>query len=268
MAVDNQDLRNTRNIRVWLPPGYADPNNATRKYPALYMLDGEMLFDRCTAPGQSAEWRIDETLSNLISKRSVEPLIVIGIDSSGRNRSHEFAPYRIPFPPYDPIAPAGDQFPDFLVTEVMPLVESRYRLSKERDQTGIGGSSLGAAAALYTILHRSDKSGLALLESTSLQIGNGQLIRDTTPVVVGPVRVSIGVGTEEPGPGVGKMLGVPNFDSGFVQLSKILASNLEAAVFNHPAVKLTIKPGAHHNAQYWGERFPAAVQFLYPPKPD
>jgi predicted alpha/beta superfamily hydrolase len=149
----------------------------------------------------------------------------------------------------------------------MPLVESRYRLSKERHQTGIGGSSLGAAAALYTILHRSDKFGLALLESTSLQIGTGQFIRDTTPVVVGPVRVSICVGTEEPGPGVGKMLGVPNFDSGFVQLSKILASNLEAAVFNHPAVKLTIKPGAHHNAQYWANAFRPLCNFSIHPSP-
>lgn len=257
---------NTRYIRVWLPPRYSDPKNASRTYPALYVLDGEMLFDRCTAPGQSAEWRIDETLSELIRKQLVEPLIVVGIDSSGRTRSHEFAPYRMPFPPYDPIAPAGDQFPDFVTTEVMPLVKSRYRLSEERAQTGIGGSSLGAAAALYTILHRSDVFGLALLESTSLQVGNGQLLRDTSLVVVGPIRVSIGVGTEEPGPGIGKMLGVPNFDSGFVQLSKTLAANFAAAVFNHPEVKLTIESGAHHTAYYWGKRFPEAVQFLYPPQ--
>lgn len=147
----------------------------------------------------------------------------------------------------------------------MPLIDSHYRVTKGREHTGIGGASLGAAAALYTIIHRPDMFGLALFESTSLQLGNGQLIRDTTPVVVGPIRAWIGVGTEKLGQETAKMLGVPNFDSGFVELSKALAANVRAALFNHPEVKLIVEPGARHGARYWGDRFSAAVQFLYPP---
>jgi hypothetical protein len=95
---------------------------------------------------------------------------------------------------------------------------------------------LGAAAALYTLIHRPDLAGLGLLESTSLQIGNGQFIRDTAPLPVGPLRISIGVGAAEMGPEISKSLGLPGFDAGFAKLSEILAANMRAALFNHPEV--------------------------------
>ena len=93
LPVTSNIFSNTRNLRVWLPQGYQDPANLDTSYPVLYLLDGEMLFDHCTAPRQSAEWRVDETLTTLIASHSVEPLIVVGIDSTGRSRAHEFAPY-------------------------------------------------------------------------------------------------------------------------------------------------------------------------------
>jgi enterochelin esterase-like enzyme len=256
---------NTRNLRVWLPPGYNDAANAKRTYPVLYLLDGQMLFDRCTAPGQIAEWRVDETLTDLITRHAIDPIIVVGIDNAGRSRTHEFSLYPNPLLPPEDAGLAGDKVPDFLATDVLPFVAAHYRIAPGREHTGIGGSSLGAAAALYALLHRPDLFGLGLLESTSLQLGNGQLIRDTSPILRAPLRVTIGVGTEELEPDVCKMLGVPEFNSAFVKLSQMLAANFRAALFNHPEVKLTIEPGAHHSAQFWGERFVAAVQFLYPP---
>jgi len=258
---------NTRNLRIWLPPGYHDRANENRTYPVLFLLDGQMLFDRCTAPGQSAEWGIDESLTQLIGQSKVEPLIVVGIDNTGPTRSREFSAFRSPLPPYEPLSPEGDRFPDFMVNEVLPLINDRYRIAKGRETTGIGGSSLGAAAVLYTVLHRPDIFGLVLLESTSLQLGNGQLIRETSPIIVGPIRAWIGVGTEELGPKVSDMLGVPQADQGFVELSRTLAANLRAALFNKPEVRLDVEIGAHHAAQYWGGRFPAAIEFLYPPHP-
>ncbi len=58
---------NERNLRIWLPPGYHDAANASKTYPVLYLFDGQALFDRCTAPGQIGEWRVDETLADPIS---------------------------------------------------------------------------------------------------------------------------------------------------------------------------------------------------------
>ena len=255
---------NERNLRIWLPPGYHDAANANKTYPVLYLFDGQALFDRCTAPGQIGEWRVDETLADLISRGSLPPIIVVGIDNAGPQRNHEYSPYPNPLLfSKDPQGLAGDRIPDFLSQDVLPFVAGHYRTSKDRNQTGIGGSSAGAVAALVALLRRPDLFGLGLLESTSLQFGNGQLIRDTNPILRGPYRVFIGVGTAELEPNISKMLGVPEFNTSFVQLNQTLAANFKAAAFNHPEVKITVQEGAHHSAQFWGERFPAAVQFLY-----
>jgi enterochelin esterase-like enzyme len=255
---------NERNLRVWLPPGYHDVANASKTYPVLYLFDAQMLFDRCTAPGQLAEWRVDESLADLIGHGVMPPIIVVGVDNAGAHRNHEYQPYPNPLlASNDPQGLEGDRIPNFLAEDVLPFVSAHYRISKNRNETGIGGSSAGAVAALVALIRRPDLFGLGLLESTSLQFGNGQLIRETSPILRGPSRVSIGVGTAELEPDIAKALGVPEFNASIVQLSQTLAANFKAAMFNHPDVKLTIQQGAHHGTEYWGERFPEAVTFLF-----
>src|SRR5262245_40071191 len=53
---------NTRSIRVLLPPGYGAPENSSKRYPVLYMLDGQNLFDACLSDVSHAEWQVDETV--------------------------------------------------------------------------------------------------------------------------------------------------------------------------------------------------------------
>jgi enterochelin esterase-like enzyme len=97
---------------IWLPPGYAAAANASHRYPVLYMLDGQILFDDCR--GGVPEWHVGETLTRLIEAGTVRPLIVVGIDPGQRNR--EFLPYKDPvFSPSSP-EPAGKEFPNFLVS--------------------------------------------------------------------------------------------------------------------------------------------------------
>lgn len=255
---------NERNLRVWLPPAYHDVANASKTYPVLYLFDAQMLFDRCTAPGQLAEWRVDETLADLIGHGVIPPIIVVGIDNAGAQRNHEYQPYPNPLlASNDPQGLAGDRIPSFLAEDVLPFVSAHYRISKNRNETGIGGSSAGAVAALVALIRRPDLFGLGLFESTSLQFGNGQLIRETSPILRGPSRVSVGVGTAELEHDIANALGVPDFNASIVQLNQTLAANFKAAMFNHPDVKLTIQQGAHHGTEYWGERFPGAVTFLF-----
>jgi predicted alpha/beta superfamily hydrolase len=256
---------NERKLSIWLPPGYHDPANAQTTYSVLYMFDGAWLFDRCTAPGTQGEWKIDETLTELIAHHEVEPIIVVGIASNHR-RDVELAPFGNPLFYGEPKVFQGEHVPEFLADEVIPYIASHYRVKKGREHTGIGGSSLGGVAALTALLKRPDVFGIGLLESTSMQYGNGELLRETSPIVIGPVRVSIGVGTAELGPDA-KMLGVPDFDKAFVSLNRQLADNFKAALANHPEVLFTVQPNANHGAAAWGSRFPAAIKFLYPPTP-
>src|SRR5512135_2020545 len=75
---------NTRNLRVLLPPGYDAPQNRHRSYPVLYLNDGQNLFDSSTSLFNRMEWRVDESTRELVNEHSIEPLIVVGIDTVGK----------------------------------------------------------------------------------------------------------------------------------------------------------------------------------------
>jgi len=157
---------NSVTLRIWLPPGYSDAANGTTKYPILYMLDGQNAFDECTAFNGEHELQIDETVTKLVSEQQIPPIIVVGIDSSSK-RNYEYSPYRDPIS--DPRAPEpiGKQLPSFLADEVVPFVSSRYRVSDDPAHTGIGGTSLGASAALYVALDRPDRDIQAISQPPS-----------------------------------------------------------------------------------------------------
>ncbi len=118
------------------------------------------------------------------------------------------------------------------------------------------GSSYGAIAALYALLTRPDLFGSGIIESPALQIGNGEMLRNTNPLPHGPVKVFIGIGTAEVAP-------MPEISAGLVKMAEMLDSNPRAAMFNHPEVMLVVKDGAQHNEQAWAERFPQAIEFSY-----
>ncbi len=255
-------------VRVWLPPGYADASNEKQKYPTLYMLDGQNAFDECTAFHGEHELQIDEAVTKLIGERKIQPMIVVGVDSTHR-RDYEYAPYSSPVT--DPRAPEpiGKRLPPFLADELLPYVSKRYRVSDKPAHTGVGGASLGGAAALYVALNRPDLFGLALLQSPSILLGNGQFLRDTTSLARGPDRVAIGVGTTELDfPDIEEWLTPRRLtqkkaESGIVRMTETLASNLKAAYVNRPKVMLVVEPNANHSAVFWARRMPNAIAFLY-----
>jgi enterochelin esterase-like enzyme len=248
-----------RLLRVWLPPGYSNSQASAQHYSVLYLFDGQFLFDRCTSQPFPDEWHVDETLTDLIAKEAVQPLIVVGIDNSGPGRRED------EYSRYSAMADAPQKLSAFITREVLPLIDGRYRTIADRTHRGVGGSSLGSLAALTLLLDQPDTFGLGLLESTSLQVGNGRALQDTSTVVQGPMRISIGVGTTEVPPAEAAAHGFPNFDEAFVAMSRTLAENMRKSLMNHPEVKLTVEPGGQHQPRYWGERFGPAVAFLFPP---
>lgn len=255
-------------VRVWLPPGYKDTENAKRKYPTLYLLDGQTAFDECTAFHGEHELQIDEAVTKLIGEHAIPPMIVVGVDST-RHRDYQYSPYASSVTDPGAPEPIGKQLPRFFADEVIPFVSARYRVSDEAAHTGIGGVSLGGAAALYLALRRPDLFGLALLQSPTLLLGNGQFLRDTTSLVRGPDRVAIGVGTAELDfPDIEQWLAPRRLtkteaESGMVAMTQALASNLKGAYINHPKVLLVIDPNANHSSVFWARRMPEAIKFLF-----
>ena len=185
-------FNNTRSIRVLLPPGYGAAENSSKRYPVLYMLDGQNLFDACLSDVSHAEWQVDETVYRLIREKAIPEMIVVGIDHAGAKRAYEFLPYRDSINP-DMEEPAGKRFPDFLATEVMPFVNGQYRTLTGHDNTALGGSSYGGVATLYALMARPQTFGYGLIESPSIWVGMGQLIRDTSPLVAFPRKVFMAI---------------------------------------------------------------------------
>jgi predicted alpha/beta superfamily hydrolase len=239
-------FHNTRMLRVWLPPHYDSLENHNRRYPVLYLNDGQNLFDACTSMFSPEEWRVDETATSLIDDGKIPPLIVVGIDNAGkRDRPKEYLPF-----PDESLRPPttdvhGKDYPRFLVDEVMPFIERMYRIDERPIATGIGGSSYGAGIALYTVMERPGRFEKLLLESASLYAHDDYLLKRATTFKKWPARVFIGVGSvNEPVDDVRR---------------------LRTILQRRPGVGLLFiaSPGAGHNEKAWAQRFPDALEFLY-----
>ena len=133
-------LNTTRKIWIYLPPDYGTSN---KKYPVIYMHDGQNMFDDFTS--FSGEWSVDETL-NQIFQESGKSAIVIGIDNGGDKRLAEYSPWNNE--KYNTKG-EGDMYVEFLVKTLKPYIDKTYRTEKQASKTIILGSSMGGLISLY-----------------------------------------------------------------------------------------------------------------------
>jgi predicted alpha/beta superfamily hydrolase len=245
-------FKNTRFLRVWLPPGYDDPQNSGRYYPVLYLNDGQNLFESSTAFG-GAEWGVDETADRMIREGIVLPMIIVGIDNTGKDRMREYMPHPSMHPMM--LRVKGRRYPDFLMKEVMPFVERTYRVAAGPENTGLGGSSLGALIALYTAIARPGVIGRLLLESPSLWASNRQAIKQSRVVRIWPEKIFLAAGTAEAG----------NAERSRTVVDDVreLAAIMRRAVLSENRLRMVIKENAGHTESAWAERFPEALHFLF-----
>jgi enterochelin esterase-like enzyme len=256
VALASKTFGNTRMVRVYLPPGYHDKAQATRRYPVLFMNDGFAVFS-------PRSWNAPALLDSLIVTRRIAPMILVGIDNAAsiagtttpdRDRTNEYLPYPDSLEPELP-NPQGMRYPEFVTGEVLPLIGQRFRVSNERNQRGVGGSSYGAIAALYTVLQKPDVFGKLLLESTPLFLFGFRLVEEARHLSQWPERVYVGLGTQETNdPAILARANHPGRDFVAVARDKLGAER----VLYH------LVAGARHSPQAWRARFPTALQFLFP----
>jgi predicted alpha/beta superfamily hydrolase len=263
LQITSKIFNNTRTIRILLPPHYHEPENALRRYPVLYFTDGITVF-------KSRTFELEQRIYPLIQNGSLPALIVVGVDNGGStdksknpetDRANEFLPYPdVGFPPShlyapDPPHPQGRLYPDFLVTEVMPLIQQRYRIKTGPSNTVLGGFSYGGVGALYTVISKPGTFGGLLLESTPLWVGpDRQLLTDAEHTRVWPQAVYVGLGTKETDQeDVGR--------EGKQDEERLLAIIRK----NSPKTRLksVLEEGGIHDASSWGRRLPVALEFLF-----
>jgi len=133
-------LDTARKIWIYLPPDYQKSN---KRYPVIYMHDGQNLFDDFTS--FSGEWNVDETLNEIFSETG-QSAIVIGIDNGGETRLAEYSPWNNE--KYKTKG-EGDLYLEFLTKTLKPYIDKNYRTEKQASKSIILGSSMGGLISLY-----------------------------------------------------------------------------------------------------------------------
>ena len=143
--------RNHR-LRVYLPPGYEE--NTLARYSIAYMQDGQNLFFPEEA-FQGRDWKVDETSRILRAMRAIEELIVVGVYSAGERRVEEYT------------QPGYEAYARSLVEEIVPTEQRYLRVSSDRRDRLMLGSSLGGVVSFYSVWQYPEVfGGAACMSST------------------------------------------------------------------------------------------------------
>jgi len=176
----------TRDILVYLPPAY---HTSERRFPVLYMQDGQNLFDAATAFGGN-DWHADETMERL-SGDGYEAIIV-GVPHAGDGRLVEYNPFPGRMPS------KGEEYVAFLSEMLKPFMDAEFRTIPDARATGIIGSSMGGLISLYAFFRRPDVFGLCGALSPSLFVGRGAILRYVQGAPFNPGKIYLDNGSREP----------------------------------------------------------------------
>lgn len=179
-------LRNRRDVDVYLPPSYS----ARRaRYPVVYIHDGQNLSDPAKAFAET--WALDTTLERLAA-RGLEA-IVVGVHNTGEKRLAEYSP----FPDRRHGGGDADAYLEFLVNTLKPRIDRVFRTWRERDATAILGSSMGGLVSLYGFFRHPSVFGRAGVMSPSLWFGHGAVLDFVEEARASRGRIYVDVGALE-----------------------------------------------------------------------
>jgi predicted alpha/beta superfamily hydrolase len=239
-------LKNERDLVVYLPPGYEE--QPERRFPVLYLHDGQNLFDGATAFVPGMDWRVGETADQMIVSGAVEPLIIVGIYNVGKHRIHEYTPTRVP----KLGGGRANRYAKFLIGELKAFIDQEYRTLGDFEHTGLGGSSLGGLVSLYVGLKYPKVFGRLAALSPSVWWNQRVMLRYAATLQPEPrPRIWLDIGTGE-GPQI--LRDVENFRDVLLQKGWQPGQDLQYVQVE----------GAEHNEAAWAQRIGAVLQFLFP----
>lgn len=171
LKIASPQLNDTIDVDVWLPENFSQ----TERYPVLYMHDGQNLYDAATTWNHQS-WEMDSTACRMIGEGKTPPFLIVGIHSDPATRVAQLMPQKA-------VADAGleelmakvklkgqpvlgDQYADFVVSTLKPLIDSYYPTLSERENTVVMGSSMGGLMSLYLISEYPEVFGAAGCLST------------------------------------------------------------------------------------------------------
>ena len=239
-------LGRTRRVWIYLPPDYAASD---RRYPVLYMHDGQNIFDAATS--FAGEWGVDETLDSLHAAGDAG-VIVVAVDNGGQRRLDEYSPWRNA---RLSMGGEGDAYVDFLTHTLKPYVDRRFRTRPGREDTGIAGSSMGGLISLYAALRHPDVFGRAGVFSPAFWFAGDSMYtyaRAARPPREGTRFYFVTGGREGDRPEV------------YTRDHQRMVETLAAAGFRAGTeVAAFIRDEGTHSEDFWRREFPAAYRWLF-----
>ena len=232
----------TRRIWLYLPPDY---QSTTKRYPVIYMHDGQNLFDAATS--FSGEWQVDETLNTLHASGNYGA-IVVGIDNGGGLRLNEYSPWVNA--QYG--GGEGDAYIDFIGQTLKPYIDANFRTLPEPQHTALFGSSMGALISLYGMVRYPQVFGKIGSFSPAYWFSFSNLtqyISNSTAPLAGTRVYHLGGQTES---------------SRLVNDINTIAGSLVTKGLNSTDSRIKIDADGAHSEWYWRREFSAAYQWLFP----
>jgi len=240
----------SRRVWVWLPPQYR--REPQRRFPVLYVQDGQNVFDGATAfvPGQ--EWRLDEAAARLVDEGRAEPLLIVAVDNAGERRIAEYTPTRTA----EGLGGEAAAYGRMLVEELKPWIDRRYRTRPGREATGIAGSSLGALVSLHLALSRPEVFSRVGALSIAAWWDERFLVSFVDGLPLKPrTRIWLDIGTGEGAAAVR--------DARLVKDALLRQGWREGEDLFYLEVE-----GAAHDEAAWARRAPDVLAFLFPAQGD
>lgn len=235
-AFEVPQLNTKRRIWIYLPSSYTA---SKKKYPVLYMHDGQNLFDEFT--GSFGEWGVDETLDSLTAK-GIKETIVVGIDN-GPERLKEYNPFDSQYG-----KGKGKEYVEFLVKTLKPYIDQHYRTLKDSKNTAIAGSSMGGLISMYAIATYPAVFGKAGIFSPAFWLGKSidKELKNAVPNLKGH-QIYFVAGTLE-----GKLM-IQDMASAY-QILNPTGENKQ--------VKLVEKTDGQHKEWFWRREFVDFYKFI------
>ncbi|WP_461452820.1 alpha/beta hydrolase [Mucilaginibacter sp.] len=232
---DMPQLGRKRRVWIYLPADYV---TSRKKYPVVYMHDGQNLFDEYTSG--YGEWEIDEIMDKLPAK---DESIIVGIDHGGENRIMEYDPYNSKYG-----KGRGDDYVEFIVKTLKPYIDANYRTEKNAQHTTIAGSSMGGLIAMYAILKYPNIFGNAGVFSPAFWIAPDIYQYAQQSKLSSKSRIYFVCGDSE--------------DKTMVSDMQKMVEIIQAKGINENNIPTVIMPGAKHNEKQWNTDFPAFYNWL------
>ncbi len=241
-----------RLIRIYLPSDY-EFDNANKRFPVIYMMDGKNLFDEYTS--FVGEWCCDETIEERI-KQHKKSFIVVGIDSAPTDidRCQEMIPDNNDALYIDKRIKDGyaSILGDFIVNKLKPLVDELFYTLSDRDNTAIGGSSMGGLFSYYVGMKYKDIFGFSLCFSPGFLIYKSSYFKNELS--------KYSLNNNEYGKFYFFVGGV-EFEHSFINLTHFVFNYMSRFNFNSNQIKLVYDSSCKHHESSWAKYYGDAISF-------